>query len=407
MPPSKEQAQSLPSEGRGKHQEVHLRSTLKPTAANALPSARGAKSVPGYGGAPQLTRALQRLQAALGAHEKTARRAAIDGLSTSLRSALLLFMEACHAAKPVSFRSNGSRTADSPSAKVKQSLRPTGVKTGAASRVVDGPPGGQTAMAKRRCLGGVWTVNTGRTQYYKVRCYVAGIVIRSGGFRNMTQAEELLNNLRTSIAAASPQEDDARLHSVAAVLRADLLYRGCRSAPSFAAVLDARRWLGRNIESPSQVTLEQAIGERRRAFDAEKAGWHSVRSLWLEWLGKARPRRWGHKPLDAQEATAAVAAADERAQQKDARMAARTAQRAAKAEAFLARRRRAEARAAHASQLRCERLKRELCKAVARAERALNQATAGRKRRLNGDRVVPLLQRRRQQVSTVKPETVQ
>ncbi|CAE7225339.1 gsp-2 [Symbiodinium natans] len=190
-----------------------------------------------------LNAALSRLHGILEALPKGNRRAAIEGLSKQLRHELIKFMEAR--------RLHVCSAAPQPRRRV-QMVKPLA-----------------------RMPGSVWTFKTPSAQYHRARCQIGGVLVRSSSVRCRAQAEALLQRLHAALSEV-PEQLEQRLPAAAAALS----LQSC--TVSFVVVLDARRWIGRSLESPTLYSLAETLTWRRRAAEAEAGGWPRVRALWMD-----------------------------------------------------------------------------------------------------------------------------
>ncbi|CAJ1346300.1 unnamed protein product [Effrenium voratum] len=169
-------------------------------------------------------------------------------------------------------------------------------------------------QVRKRCApkeGGIWSFRTGRAQYHRARCQLGGVLVRSGSVPCRAQAEQLLARLRRTALETLPLEQ--RLAAAAEALCVE------RAEVSFVVTLDARRWLGRNIESPTLRSLEETLHWRRRADEAEAAGWPGVRELWNDWQCLCRPKQLQHRRRSASELQRLQHAGDLENQRREAR----------------------------------------------------------------------------------------
>lgn len=178
-----------------------------------------------------------------------------------------------------------------------------------------------TREAPNREIGGLWRTKTAHAEYHRVRFQFRGVVVLSRGMVLRTQAEAMLSQLRT---AASPQGRDPE-HELRALVEAlstasvatagespkasvDDAAQHLAPALYFAVCIDARRWIGKSLTSPTMRSLEEALEMRRRVVEAEQEGWDAVRELWAQWLTAERPARWRrrHNQLDVEKRLAAA-----------------------------------------------------------------------------------------------------
>lgn len=202
--------------------------------------------------------ALARLQGSLEAMPKDTRRRAIEGLSKELRNELTNFMEAKE-------RCSGAR-----SASVMQ------VQSAGASKE-----------------GNIWTFKSSSRQYHRARCHIGRVVVRSGSVKRREEAEDLLSRLRRSMSALSGDVEQRLLAAAEAF--------SIHGSATFVVTLDARRWVGRSLESPTLRCLKETLQWRRQAEAAEAAGWQSIRALWMDWQQLERPSQFQHRRRSAQE----------------------------------------------------------------------------------------------------------
>lgn len=199
--------------------------------------------------------ALARLRSSLEAMSADTRRRAIEGLSKELRNELVSFMEA-----------QGRR----------------------------GTLGSRSMMqvpARSVSEGNIWTIRTSSRQYHRARCQIGGVLVRSGSVQRREEALSLLSRLRQTMSSAT---GDLEQRLVAAA-------EAFQGSASFVVTLDARRWLGRALESPTFRSLHETLRWRREAEAAEAAGWQSVRALWMDWQRLARPSQFQHRRRSAEE----------------------------------------------------------------------------------------------------------
>lgn len=197
--------------------------------------------------------ALARLRSSLEAMSADTRRRAIEGLSKELRNELASFMEA-------------------------QGRRGTLVRRSMMQ-----------VPARSVSEGNIWTIRTSSRQYHRARCHIGGVLVRSGSVQRREEALSLLSRLRQSMSASGDLEQ--RLVAAAEAF----------GSASFVVTLDARRWLGRALESPTFRSLHETLRWRREAEAAEAAGWQSIRALWMDWQRLARPSQFQHRRRSAEE----------------------------------------------------------------------------------------------------------
>lgn len=199
--------------------------------------------------------ALARLQALLEAMPKDLRRKEIEGLSKELRAELAAFMEA---------REQRSLCS---------TFRPPKVRLSHAT-------------------GNIWSFKSTTRSFHRARCQIGGVLIRSGTVRRRDEAEDLLVHLRHAHALSGNLEE--RLLAATEALSA------LGKSVTFAVTLDARRWVGQTLESPSSRCLSETLHWRRQAEAAEAAGWPSIRQLWMDWQRLERPRQFQHRVRSAE-----------------------------------------------------------------------------------------------------------
>eukprot|EP00435_Cladocopium_sp_Y103_P012721 s4765_g3.t1 len=161
--------------------------------------------------------ALARLRSSLEAMSADTRRRAIEGLSKELRNELVSFMEA-----------QGRR----------------------------GTLGSRSMMqvpARSVSEGNIWTIRTSSRQYHRARCQIGGVLVRSGSVQRREEALSLLSRLRQTMSSAT---GDLEQRLVAAA-------EAFQGSASFVVTLDARRWLGRALESPTFRSLHETLRWRQ------------------------------------------------------------------------------------------------------------------------------------------------
>jgi len=200
--------------------------------------------------------ALARLQSSLEAMPADTRRRAIEGLSKELRNELVSFMEA-----------QGRR-----------GMLPS-------RSMIQGEP---TRSVSNE--GNIWTFKTSSRQYHRARCQIGGVVVRSGSVQRREEAERLLSRLRQSMSSAKDLQER--------LVAADEAFQG---SASFVVTLNARRWLGQTLESPTLRKLQDVLRWRQEAEAAEAAGWQSIRALWMDWQRLARPSQFQHRRRSAEQ----------------------------------------------------------------------------------------------------------
>eukprot|EP00439_Symbiodinium_sp_Y106_P046503 s7405_g5.t3 len=217
-----------------------------------------------------LNEALARLHSILEVLPKGWRRTAIEGLSKQLRHELIEFVEGTKKHRLRHVRPAAKARAVKPSVK----------------------------------SGSVWTSGRASAQHHRARCQIGGVLVRSSSVRCREQAEVLLQRLRAALSEV-PEALEHRLPAAAAALS-----KSC--TVSFVVTLDARRWIGRSLESPTLHSLAETLSWRRRAAEAEAGGWPLVKALWMEWMQttSAQPRAFQRSRRSAREVHRLVAAGD-------------------------------------------------------------------------------------------------
>lgn len=257
----------------------------------ALPTG-GIPPLPSQRAQMRFARALDALRRTLERVPREVRRQAIQSLSCGLRDELLRFMEA-HATSRSTLR-DSVHSAELATCSGAITLKRRGSAATASQLLCSGSP-----AVSARHFGGIVTVHTGLKEYHRVRCQIGGVVVRSRGMPRREQAQAKLVRLRSMANVNSDKCDLTERLSAAEQAFSDPGFNSFDmnakgSGLSFAVVLDARRWIGRSIMSPSIASAQEAASCRQEACEAEIHGWSSVRSLWLRWLQVQRPRRWSN-----------------------------------------------------------------------------------------------------------------
>lgn len=264
-----------------------------------------------------LARALDALRHVLGLAPHAQRREVIAGLSAALRREMIRYMET---------RSGNLRSSEKVRAsRLGQTSREPGQTHGCGSLrsawlALDFGGLDKVALtgsdvapkADKR----VWTVRTLTAVYHRARCQVDGVVVRSCSVRKPFEARAMNAQLRAARADLPPgtsaeERVRAMTHALTKVGATEV--GGARRAPrtpTFAVVIDARRWIGKSLTSPTTTSIEEALAWRQLASDAEAGGWPTIRALWLHWMQAERLPRWGNRMRSAAEAEARAAAAD-------------------------------------------------------------------------------------------------
>ena len=116
----------------------------------------------------------------------------------------------------------------------------------------------------------VWTVRTLTAVYHRARCQVDGVVVRSCSVRKPFEARAMNAQLRAARADLPPgtsaeERVRAMTHALTKVGATEV--GGARRAPrtpTFAVVIDARRWIGKSLTSPTTTSIEEALAWRHR-----------------------------------------------------------------------------------------------------------------------------------------------
>eukprot|EP00438_Fugacium_kawagutii_P023211 Skav215680 [mRNA] locus=scaffold278:166462:167457:- [translate_table: standard] len=167
----------------------------------------------------------------------------------------------------------------------------------------------------RKLYRGVNTLKSRGSLYYEARLSVRSLTLASRATRTLEDAvhyHTLLATFRQIFAEKEASSESSSVEVTAQNLQKALEETDGLSTMglSLQVVMDARPWVGKMVTSPRTQQISQAISMWTRAEQARVEGWHSMRSVWLEWMQMGRRERFNIRAKSWSQAEQTVTTAE-------------------------------------------------------------------------------------------------